>query len=400
LVVHAAHPSAREAEEMRARIRTVLVTLPLLAAVPVFAGWDEGVAAFTAKNYAEAARQFEGIVRSRSDWAGGYLMLGRTQLLLKRTNDAVTTLRQAYDLKPEDLEIQLALAQAYLAARRPSESLQLLSKINAAGVPKERQLLYQQLQAKAAADSGQTAQASSALARAAATSPNNAGVQFNYGVFALNAGDTATAVTALEKAVRLAPNDAEKKKVLIQALVKQGRETRGSGKDAIYTKAATAARALVSISATFDNLLLLGETQLGAGQYDAAVATFGQASGKNGGEWLPYFYAGQAQTATAKYGPAEVSLRRALDRANSGSDKSRIHRQLGFVYEKQRSFAQAKASYRSAGDQASVTRVEENEDIAAHNRQADEEAARLVELRAQQERLREQLQESGAPPPR
>lgn len=382
---------------MRFRITRVALAGAWIVATPAFAGWEEGVAAFKAKNYPQAAREFEAIAKDRPDWAGGFLMLGRTQLLMERTNDAVGNLRKAYDLDPSNVETQLALSQAYLSARRASEASQLLSKINPAGLPKERQALYQQLVAKAAADSGQSDRAASALAKAAAAAPNDAGIQFNYGVMALNSGDTARAVTALDRAVRLDPGDENKKKILVQALVRQGRETRGPQKDAIYARAAETARALVASSASYENLLLLGETQLGANQYNEAVATFGQASSKNAGDWLPTFYAGQAQTALERYADAERSLRRALERVGSAADRARIWRQLGFVYEKQKSFSQAKTAYRSAGDEASVLRIEENEKIAEHNRAADEEAKRLEELKRQQEILRQQLQ--GAPPP-
>jgi predicted Zn-dependent protease len=382
---------------MRSRILGVVLTGAFAVSAPTFAGWDEGVAAFKAKNYAQAAREFEAIVKERPDWAGGFLMLGRSQLLLDRSGDAVSNLRKAYDLDPSNVETQLALSQAYLGARRSTEASQLLAKINPASLPRERQALYQQLVAKAAADSGQTGRAASALEKAAAAAPNDANVQFSYGVLALNNGETAKAVAALERAARLDSADANKQKVLVQALVRQGRETQGPQKDAIYTRAAGAARALVAKDASYEHLLLLGETQLGSNQYDAAVATFGQASAKNSGDWLPAFYAGQAQTALGRYGDAEGSLRRALDRAGSAADKARIWRQLGFVFEKQKNFTQAKTAYRSAGDQGSILRIEENEKIAEHNRAAEEETKKLEELKRQQEELRKQLQ--GAPPP-
>ncbi|MCM2268523.1 MAG: tetratricopeptide repeat protein [Thermoanaerobaculia bacterium] len=382
---------------MRVGFGKVVVLGALTAAAPALAGWDEGVAAFKSKNYPQAAREFEAVAKDRPDWAGGFLMLGRTQLLMDRSGDAVNTLRKAYDLDPSGVETQLALAQAYLGAGRASEASQLLAKINAAGLPKERQSLYQQLVAKAASDTGQTDRAASALEKAAAAAPNDATVQFNYGVLALNAGDTGKAVAALEKASRLDPADAGKQKVLVQALVRQGRETGGGQKDAIYGRAAEVARSLVAKNASYEHLLLLGETQLGSNQYDAAVATFAQASAKNAGDWLPGFYAGQAQTALGRYGEAESSLRKALQSAGATADKARIWRQLGFVYEKQKNFEQAKTAYRSGGDEGAIARVEENQRIADHNRTAEEEEKRLAELKRQQEILREQLQ--GAPPP-
>jgi tetratricopeptide (TPR) repeat protein len=389
-----------ELRSMATRIRIHVAVALLGVAAAASADWDAGVTAFKAKNYAQAQKEFETVVRERPDWSGGYLMLGRTQLLSQRVNESIATLRKAYDLGPSDLEIQLALAQAYLTGNRAAEASQLLTKVNAASVPKERQAHFQQLQAKAAAESGQSDRAAAALERAASSNPNDASVQYNYGVAALNAGNLAAAVGALEKSVRLDPNDADKQKLLVQAMVRQGRESSNAGKDAIYARAAEIARSLSAKAPTFDNWLLLGETQLGAGQYDAAIASFAQASSKNANDWLPHFYAGQAQTALAQYREAEGSLRRALERSSAANDKARVWRQIGFVYEKQKNFDQAKVAYRSAGDGNSVARIEENEKIAQNNAAADAEAAKVAELKAQQEKLRKQIeQQQGAPPP-
>ncbi len=384
---------------MRRQLVILTMTGIFAAAEPSFAGWDEGVAAFRAKNYAQAAREFEAVIAERADWSGGYLMLGRTQLFQNRASDAVSTLRKGYDLNPSDIQVQLYLSQAYLTAGRAGEAAQLLSKINAAGLPKEQQGFYQQLYAKALADSGQSDRAASALAKAAAASPNDADLQYQYGALALNAGDTAAAVAALERATRLAPNDSAKLKTYVQALIRQAREAGGSANDSIYAKAAEAGRNLAARDGSYDNLLLLGEVQLGAKQYEAAVATFGQASAKNASDWLPGFYAGQAQTAVQKYTEAEASLKRALEKAGRSEDKARIYRQLGFVYEKQKNLAAAKGAYQSAGDGSAVARIQQNEDIAKHNTQADEESKRLAEIKAQQELIKKQLQQQSAPPP-
>jgi tetratricopeptide (TPR) repeat protein len=383
---------------MQKRTSIPVFGLLLLASAPAHADWEAGVAAFKAKNYAQAQKEFEGVVRERPDWSGGFLMLGRSLLLAQKVGEATNALRKAYDLDPSDLEVQLALSQAYLESNRAAEAYQLLSKVNPAGVPKERQALFQQLQAKAAAESGQSERAVAALEKAAAANPNDATVQFNYGIAALNAGNVAAAAGALERSVRLDPSDLEKQKLLVQTLLRQGREAQGPAKDPIYGRAAEVARGMVGKSPSYEHTLLLGEAQLGASQYDAAIGSFGQATAKNAGDWLPYFYVGQAQTALARYGEAEAALRRAQERAAAAADKARIWRQLGFIYEKQRSFEQAKAAYRNAGDSGSVARVEQNEEIAKHNLAAEEEAKKLAELKAQQERLRQQMQQTTPPP--
>jgi tetratricopeptide (TPR) repeat protein len=358
----------------------------LVISMPARAGWDEGVAAFKAKNFAQAAREFEAVVADRPDWAGGYLMLGRTQLLLNRHADAVTTLRKGYDLNPSDLQTQLYLAQAYLAGQRSSEASQLLGKINSAGLPKEQQAFYQQLYAKALADSGQSGRAASALQKAAAASPDDADLQYQYGAMALSANNTDEAVSALSKAARLAP-------------IRQAREMGGSGKDGIYSRAAEAARGLAGRQPTYDNLLLLGEAQLGAKQYEAAAGSFGQASSKNAGDWLPHYYAGQARTAQERYNEAESALKKSLSLASRSQDKSKVWSQLGFVYEKQKSFDQAKQAYQNAGDSRSLERVIKNEEIARNNAQADAEAEALAELQKKQRELQEQIKSQGGPPP-
>jgi Flp pilus assembly protein TadD len=372
----------------------------LAVTAPAFAGWEQGVAAFKAKNYAQAAREFEAVVAERPDWSGGYLMLGRTQLQQDRASEAVATLRKGYDLDPSDLQVQLYLAQAYLGANRASDAAALLGKVNAASLAKEQQSFFQQLQAKALAESGQGDRAVAALAKAAAANPNDANLQYQYGAMALNANDVAAAVSALEKAARLAPNDPAKVKLYVRALVRQARETGGAANDSIYARAAESARGLVAKESSFDNYLLLGETQLGAKQYEAAVASFRQAEAMNLADWLPHFYAGQALTQLGRYAEAETALKKGLGEAKRGDEKARLWRQLGFVYEKMKNFEQAKAAYQAGGDSAAAERVASNAEIAKHNAQADEEARKLEEIKRAQEELKKTLQQQSTPPPR
>jgi tetratricopeptide (TPR) repeat protein len=382
--------------------RAALLSLALAAglAAPAFAGWDEGVAAYKAGNFAQAANEFQAVVNERPDWAGGYLMLGQTQLKLDRNEAAVASLRKAYDLNPSDTPTQLALARAYLEVRRYGDASELLKRINAGSLPKDQQGQYHQMVAVAASKTGQTDGAVAALRQAASASPNNADAQYAYGAAALAAGDTTAAVSALEKAVRLDANDVAKHRSLTKALIALGRETRDAApKKTAYTKAVDAARALTGKDPSYDSLLLLGEAQLGATQYDQAAATFGQAATKNANDWLVYFYQGQAYTAAGDYGKAEPPLKQALGK--SGADARRIWRQLGFVYEKQKNFAAAVDAYNKAGDSGSVARVQENEKIAAENKEAEEHNRRVKELEEEAKRLEEEMkrvQGQGKPP--
>lgn len=385
---------------MRNRLLTLSLAAAtsLAAAAPALAGWEEGVAAFKAGNFAQAAREFEAVVAEKPDWANGHMMLGRSLLRTNKNQQAIAALRKAYDLAPGDASIQLALAQGYLESNMAADASQLLSRMSVAGLSKEQQGAHQKLYAMALEKSGRSEQAASELAKAAASHPNDANLQYQYGLLALNTGDTRAAIAALEKAVRLDPKSADKSKVYVQALIRGARESAGAAKEQGYLKAAETARALAQTQPTYDNLLLLGEAQLGASQYDAAIASFGQAAAKNANDWLPLFYSGQAQTAKESYPQAIDALQRALPKAARGEDKNRIWRQLGFVYEKQKNLEQAKAAYQNAGDAGGVARVEQNIEVARNNALAAEEERKLAELKAAQEAARQALQDAAPPP--
>ena len=67
---------------MKLRIRLLTALALAICAGAARADWDAGVAAFKAKNYPQAQKEFEVVVRERPDWSGGYLMLGHSESLL------------------------------------------------------------------------------------------------------------------------------------------------------------------------------------------------------------------------------------------------------------------------------------------------------------------------------
>ncbi|HSM49831.1 MAG TPA: tetratricopeptide repeat protein [Thermoanaerobaculia bacterium] len=375
----------------------------ILGASASWAGWEEGLAAFKAKNYAQAVREFEGVVAERSDWPQGYLMLGTALLRADRTAQAIEALRKAYDLAPSDVGAQLTLAQAYVTAGRHGDAAQLLGKVNQSALSKEQQAAFGKLYTASLQKSGQGARAQAELEKAARANPNDSNLQYQFGVAALNAGSTAQAVQALERAARLDARSAPKQKALTQALIRLAQETGGgSANDSIYARAVDSARALLAAESNYESQLLLGEAQLGAKQYSAAAETFAQAARSNTGDWLPLFYQGQALTASGSYDQAATVLRSALGRNPGGRDQARIHNQLGFVFEKQKKLNEAIAAYRAAGNSGAADRVASNAEIAKHNEQAAAEEAKAKELAEQARLLREELGKQGtgaAPPP-
>lgn len=378
---------------------TVLVfaLLVLAAAAPAEAGWEEGVNAFKAGNFSVAAKEFQSVVESTPDYANGYFMLGQSLAQLNRDQDALNAYRKAYDLNPNSVQFQFALANAYLATKRYGDAAQLYGRIDPSGLPSAHQDAYQKNRMIALEKSGRGDEAMAALRDAARSRPNDAGVQYRYGVAAYNSGETAAAVAALGKATQIQATP-KHREAYVKALLRQARED-GSTKRSNYTRAAEHAQALVAAEASYDNLLLLGEAQLGAKQYQASVETLQKAAAKNPKDWIAFYYLSQAQTASNQFRAAEDSLAKAMATDPSATDQRRIYRQLGFVNEKLKNYDEAKVAYTRAGDQQSVQRVQRNQEIAEENLDIEAHNREIEQMRREQEALEQELRELEEGPP-
>lgn len=131
-----------------ALILTALLSTPGL----VRAGWPEGVAAFRGGDFATAAAEFQQVVRERPEFAGGHFMLGQSLVQLDQPAQALTPLRQAYDLEPNNVQYALALAHAYLRVREFESAFQLYERIDPNSLPEPMRDQYLQGRAVAAAE--------------------------------------------------------------------------------------------------------------------------------------------------------------------------------------------------------------------------------------------------------
>ena len=376
-----------------------LVVMSLMATLAQ-ADWQAGVTAFQAGNMSAAAAEFQAIVKEQPEWPGGHKMLGLTYLKMKKGREAVDSLKRAYELSPEDPSVQIYLGEAYIATGRHGDAAAFLSKVNASSLDAKQQGYLARLRATALAKSGQSDRALAEFAKAVRANPNDADLQFQYGTAAYNAGDTNTAVSALAKAVQLDPADADKQKAYAVALIRQGRLTTGSTKAAAYQKAVAAAQRVVAANGSFDNLILLGGAQMGAKQYDSAVATLQKASAKNPNDWLPDYDIGRAHIGNGQFRSAESALKNALNKAAGAGDQKDIWKQLAYSYEKQQKLDDAILAYNRAGDSAGATRVTENRNTLQYNKDVEAEADEIRRLQEEQEAIRKQLEElPGGPPP-
>lgn len=385
--------------------KTLILLVPgwlLIGLVPVEAGWDEGVAAFKAKNYQQAAQEFQQVVEQQPEEASGHQMLGNCYVALKDFKKAVSPLRKALELKSEDPGIRLALGQALFQLRSYGEVVQVLGKLDPASLSSRNQSILLQMRSVAYKKTGQEDRAMGDMKRFAALEPQNATAQFNYGTALFAAGDTRGAVSALEKASRLDAKDMAKKKAYVKALIRSARESRGAAKEAAYRKAEPVAQSLAGAQSTADNWLLLGEVQLGAKNYDGAISSLKRSTQTDPGNWLPYFYVGQALTAKGAYQEAVEPLTTAQGKTTLAADQKRIWGQLGYVYEKLKRFGESKTAYGKAGNSVAMQRVAENEAIAKENEQIDEHNKMVKELEEKSKALEEEIKAlpGGTTPPR
>lgn len=382
---------------MRRPLTLVALSAVLLLPSLATAGWEEGVAAFTSKNYRAAAAEFQKLVEQSPDGFQGHYMLGLSLERLNRQSESLQHLRRAHDLQPGDLNVKMALGKSYSANRRYSDAVKVLSSVDASALPSSHKKALYQIRGQSRLKAGDTAGALGDFRALAKGNPSNADLQYVYGTTAFSLDRLDEAIGALGKAHQLAPSDEDKARTYANALIKKGRISRDkAAKKAAYTQAATVARKLVAAAPTYDNYLLRISAELGAGLYNQAVETGKAAIAKNDGDWLAHFYLGQAYSSAGSFAQAEAPLATARSKTSRPEDLKMVWRQLGFVYEKQKKYGASIDAYAQAGDQAGIARVRENQRTAEYNRQVEQENQAIEEMEAEAKAIEEELKKMQA----
>jgi tetratricopeptide (TPR) repeat protein len=364
----------------------------MMGALPAVAGWEEGVAAFTSKNYQGAVDEFQELVKQTPDGWRGHYMLGLSLEQLNRKEEALHHLRKAYDLNPNELSVKVALGRAYFNVRRYGDVTQLLGSVDASSLPAKQRAAFYQIRGEAKQQSGGAQAAVGDFEQLAKLQPDSAKAQYRYGATALSLGQTDAGIAALRKASQLEPGNGDMKRAYAQALLKKGRETRDkAAKKQNYLLASKVAGELVAKDASYDNLMLKLSAEIGAGVYAQAVETGKAAAAKSGGDWLAYYYLGQAYTSNGQYQEAVAPLEKARGMTTKPDDLKKIWSQLGFNYEKQKNYAKSIDAYQNAGDQGAVARVQKNEETDRFNKSVEEQNAEIEKMKKEAEELEAEL---------
>lgn len=371
----------------------IILALALACVLPAAAGWEEGVAAFSKKDYNSAVAEFQQLAESQPNAYQNHYMLGLSLQKLGRKEEALNALNKAYDLNPNDLPTKLTLGQMYFSMRRYEEAAKLLDTLDAASLPQAQRASLYEMRGSAKLQVGNFGGAISDLKALARLKPSDPEAQRMYAAAALRVDNLDEAIEAYDRAVKADPSDLKGKIELTKALILKARGTQDKRqKQMTYLKASELAAAVAKAEPSFENLLRQMEAQLGAKQFDELIATSKKAAAENPRDWHVPYYVGQAYTTSGRFQEALQPLNQALELAGPQNQKT-VWNQIGYAHQELKNYSEAISAYQNAGNQGAVARVQENQEIAAENQRIEAENERIRQLQEEAKRLEEQMKE-------
>lgn len=377
---------------MRTAPASIAALLPLLlAASPLAAAWDEGVAAFHAGRFREAAAEFREVVDRSPEAPEGHYMLGLSLLRQKRTSDALESLGRAVELRPEEAAYRLALAQAQLVAGKACDALATVAGLERSAMAAEQRTAFDQLLARAATGCDRTQDAAAALERAlAAGGASSKPLWLAQALTARRLGRPAEELAALTAAFELDPGDAELGRQAVRTAFAAARDADGDDRRRRYLEGSGIAEALAASAPSPETLLLAGEARMGAQDYAAARRWFEQAAAPDGADPLPHYYAARCDLALGQADRALGALAAALERSPDADLEGRILAARGSALRRLEKFDAAAAAYRLAGDEGKAAEMEGLARIQRNNLDWQREKRRCEEKRREIERQLEE----------
>lgn len=190
--------------------------------------FQEGVAAYNAKNFQQAAAKFEEAAAGSPTVAPIYVNLALAYFQLKRPAEGVAALEKAAALAPNEPAIQFQLGSAYVDAQAYDKAAAALQ----AGLARASDLTKDAMAADATATlgavyfaQGKVAEAETAFARVLAAHPGNAAALLGMGKVHFNRSDSAKALEIFERVVATHPGtpEAAQAETFVKALKKGDR---------------------------------------------------------------------------------------------------------------------------------------------------------------------------------
>lgn len=367
-----------------------VVCLLFTVAAPVQADFNKGVEAYRARQYSVAVQEFRKVVEQSPEHAGTHYMLGLSLRGNKQVSEALASLRKAAELDPSNATYAIALGQTLVQANQFNDAYLTLKKVSYNGLDERAKQSYAPAFATAAIKAGFPAEAASVLERQTRATPKNAGLFYTMG-YAYSADQNyAKAFDAFKTAYLLDPSEAKNGTSAVKAAISAARRAKGSQKDSLYAQGASIAEKVAGASPTFENYLLAGETRLGAKDYQKALSWFDRAKSKQPQNVLVHYYHAQCNTNLERYDGAIKDLQEALKIGVSGKIRNQVYNQMGFVYDKTKSYDKAIQAYQNAGNSSKVRALQDKKEKAAQNVKVEQERAEYErKLRALEQQIKE-----------
>jgi len=366
------------------------VLLLLAVALPAGADYNKGVEAYRARDYATAVKEFRAVVEQSPEHAGSHYMLGISLRANKQISEALASLRKATELDPGNASYAIAYGQTLIQMNRFNDAYLTLKKVRYSDLDARARQSYAPAFATAAIKAGFPGEAISVLEAQTKANPKNADLFYTLGYAYSADGNPAKAFSAFKKAYELKPADTKNGISAVKSAISAGRRSGGSRKVSYYSQGAAIADKIAAASPTFDNILLAGEAQLGAKNYQKALGWFDKAKAQQPQNALVYFYRSQCNTSLGKYDSAISDLQQALKIGVDGKLRTQIYNQMGFIFDKTKKYDQAITAYKNAGNSAKVREIEDKKAKAAQNAAADKERREYeAKLKALEQQIKE-----------
>jgi len=395
---------------MKTTARRLSIGIALIIAIgggsPVLAEWNKGLEAYKAGNWSAAAAEFEEVTETNPDYVGGYYMLGLCQLKDGSLSAANGNLRKAVELdaaaETPNPMYAIALAGGLNQAKQYQEAYNALKPFGFSSLPANYRTNYALNFAHAANKTNRSGEAVNILNAQTRADSSNASLYQALGVAQSNLNDDKAAFAAFKRAYELGRSTQSKKssgEAAIRSGISAARRGPASDKTRTYTAVAGIAESLANSTGDFNHYLYAGEAWLGAKQYQKALSWFEKAKAKKGRNALVHYYIGQSYTSLGQYSNALSALQQSLSNNDDPDLRKKIYNQMGYVHEKNRDFAKAKAAYLEAGNsrQASAmdAKIEAQAGNLEHEKQCREFKLKIDALALQAEEF-EKLGDMGS----
>ena len=331
----------------------VLLTCTLLALLqaPLFASWEDGVAAFRAGHYEDATAVFESFISASPQAPQGHYMLGLSLLRQNRLADALGPLGEAVALAGSDVRYRMTLAQALLKAGKAPDAFAALEAQDPAAIEGAARDSFNQLLAKAANGSGRDAAALASLEKALAADRGSKVLWLARANLAGRLDRPGEAFAALEAAFKLDSGDPGAGAGAVHAamMLAQAPDA-GDRKLEWYGKAAGVADRLAAAFPTSDNLRLAAAAHMGARDYERSIGYLERLLASDATDPLPHFDLGRCRQALGQSREALDHFAAALEQSPDPELTAAVHARRGLALRALEDFDAAAAAYRLAGD--------------------------------------------------